>query len=124
MTKSPPATNGADLRWLAVWAAAVAFFLLAPPSLLPGFGAASARGLDKVGHFLLFFALAWLALEPARARTPHPLLVAGGASVAYGALLEVLQGLSGWRSAELGDVVADGIGSFSGVIAPWLWRRA
>lgn len=110
--------------WLLVsWAVVITLLLIAPPSLLPGLDRAGATGLDKVGHFVLFLVLAWLAVEPARARTRHPLLAAVVASVLFGAALEGVQALLGWRSAEVLDVVADGIGSWAGVL-PAFWRRA
>ncbi|HVR31048.1 MAG TPA: VanZ family protein [Thermoanaerobaculia bacterium] len=115
---------GAD-RVLAGWAALVAVLLLAPPQLLPA--AVLDRGgrfpLDQAGHFLLFLVVAYLAARAARARTRHPLLWAAAASFLYGAVLEAIQGLLGYRDAEVGDLVANGLGSLAGVLLPVLWRR-
>jgi VanZ family protein len=97
---------------------------MAPPSLVPGLEAAAASGYDKAGHFVLFLVLALLAIAPARHRTRHPLVVTAVACVLYGALLEALQALTGIRSAEVADLVANGLGSSAGVLLPALWRRS
>jgi hypothetical protein len=114
-------------RLLAAWTALVAVLLLTPTEVIrsvAGFDDVGALGaLDKAGHFVLFLVLAALAVAPARRRTRHPLLLAGIAAFLYGAALEVLQGLSGVRAPELGDLVADGLGSLAGVLAPGLRRR-
>jgi hypothetical protein len=111
-------------RLLLGWAAAVALFLLAPPALVPGLEAAGGSGLDKAGHFVLFLVLALLAVAPARSRTRHPRIVAGVASVLYGAALEALQAATGVRSAEVADLVANGLGTGAGILVPALWRRS
>jgi VanZ family protein len=111
-------------RWLVLWAGLCAILLLAPPSLVPSLGAAGESNLDKLGHLLLFLVLAALAVAPARGRTRHPLTVVVLGGIAYGALLEVLQGALGWRSAELADLAADGVGSLVGVLVPVLRGRA
>jgi VanZ family protein len=76
---------------------------------------------DKANHFLAFVTLAVLGLRsyPARAR---PVL---WALLAYGALIEVLQALTGYRSAEWLDLLADGVGLTAGwQLMSWLrrWR--
>jgi VanZ family protein len=114
-------TNGD--RWLLAWAIFVAILLLLPPALLPALGSANESGLDKAGHVFLFLVLAALAVAPARTRTRHPLLAAALGGLAFGGLLELLQGALGWRSAELADLLADGIGSAVGVAASLLWNR-
>jgi VanZ family protein len=109
-------------RWLLAWAIFTAILLLLPPALVPAFGSANESGLDKAGHVFLFLVLAALAVGPARARTRHPLLAATLGGLVFGAVLELLQGALGWRSAELADLMADGIGSALGVAAaslPW-----
>jgi VanZ family protein len=111
-------------RLLLGWATAVGLLLMAPPALMPGLEAAGASGLDKAGHFVLFLVLALLAVAPARARTRHPLIVAAVASVLYGVLLEGLQAATGIRTADVADVVANGLGSSVGVLLPALWRRS
>ena len=78
-------------------------------------------GVDKVVHLLLFAALAgsgrWAG---ARAGVLGVLLVG------YGALSEVVQGLSALeRSASVADWIADVVGVLAGLLAgAWAGRRA
>jgi VanZ family protein len=61
---------------------------------------------DKAQHALVFFCLSSLgilAYQKATVKVTIGLLL-------YGALIEVLQWIIGWRSGELADWVADGIG--------------
>jgi VanZ family protein len=116
---------GAD-RALAGWTALIAVLMLAPLDrfALPDLGSASPlAALDKPVHFVLFFVLAVLAARSARGRARWPLATAVAASLLYGALLEAIQGLSGLRSAELGDLVADGLGCSAAALIPARWRR-
>lgn len=82
---------------------------------------AVARGVsDKVQHALGFALLAWLicrALRRLRSRWALPrLLVSSVAlSIAIGGALELWQGWLGYRSCELLDWVADGLGAGIGV---------
>ena len=111
------------VRLLLSWAAVIAVSLLLPADLLPmTLPAGGESSLDQVGHVFLFFVLALLAVGPARARSRHPLLVVLFTSIVYGGLLEILQGVLGWRSAELADWVADGVGTAAGVAASLWWR--
>jgi len=75
---------------------------------------------DKLQHALGFALLAWLWCRAfARLRPRWGLRgLMGGAflvSVALGGVLELWQGLLGYRSCELLDWVADGIGAAAGV---------
>jgi VanZ family protein len=113
-------------RLLAGWTALVAVLLLVPTDFIrevAGLDDVDTLGLDKAGHFLIFLVTAALAAGRAEGRTRHPLLVAGVATFLYGAALELLQGLSGVRYPELGDLIADGLGSLAGVFVPALRRR-
>jgi len=102
-------------RWSAViWAAIVAALLLVPlPDLFAGLAREVPGGLplDKLVHVALFVLLArsWL-LAASRAGRWWTTLAVALAAVAYGALLELLQGLGGVRAAELLDLVADALG--------------
>ena len=103
--------------------------LLAPfPAGMPGHLAGWPGGLfppiDKVAHFVLFFAAAWpwhRSFVELGIRNPALAVVAGG--TVYAGLLELLQGaLTASRSAETGDLVAGMLGSVA--CALWLgWRR-
>jgi hypothetical protein len=117
-----PRAGGAD-RAAAAWAALVAILLLVPVQVPRGFGAGGAVALDELGHFLLFLVLALLLSRAARPRTRHFLLYAAASSFLYGALLEAMQSGMGVRHAELGDLVADGIGSVAGALVPILRPR-
>jgi VanZ family protein len=111
-------------RWLLAWTGLTAILLLLPSSYVPDVGQAGEWGLDKVAHVLFFLVLAALAVAPARARVRHPVVTAAVASFVYGAVLELLQAALGWRSAELADLIADGIGSTIGALAAQVWSRA
>ena len=73
-------------------------------------------GLDKVAHCMMFFGLSSLILweykkRPARENLRLLLLIAFAAPLAFGALIEVLQGaLTDYRSADLFDFLADALG--------------
>ncbi|MCP4766870.1 MAG: VanZ family protein [Gammaproteobacteria bacterium] len=68
---------------------------------------------DKVSHLLTYFLLAgWFAML---ARDRPVLCWILAALIAYGALLELLQGQTGYRYAEWGDVVANSTGALAGV---------
>ncbi len=68
---------------------------------------------DKFSHLFTYFLLAgWFGLL-ARDRVMLGWTLA--ALIAYGALLELLQGQTGYRYAEWGDVVANSIGALAGV---------
>ena len=73
-------------------------------------------GIDKVAHCMMFFGLSSLILweykkRHARENLRLLLLIAFAAPLAFGALIEVLQGaLTDYRSADLFDFLADALG--------------
>ncbi|MGQ0383636.1 MAG: VanZ family protein [Gammaproteobacteria bacterium] len=82
--------------------------LLSLPSVIP------AAGVDKLEHFLAYFALALLGSGIVE---PHRLWVVMARSFAFGVSLELLQALSGaGRSADWTDAAANG----AGILAAWL----
>jgi VanZ family protein len=113
MTGSETAEPGAKpLKLIRIWYALGAMMLIAVaiaclmPALEIGVG-------DKFSHLITYFLLAgWFAML-ARGRAALVWTLAG--LVAYGMLLELLQGQTGYRFAEWGDVVANGIGALAGV---------
>lgn len=82
-------------------------------------------GLDKVAHCMMFFGLSSLILweykkRHARENLRLLLLIAFAAPLAFGALIEVLQGaLTDYRSADLFDFLADAFG----VLLAWTLAR-
>ncbi len=74
-------------------------------------------GWDKANHALAFAGLAVLGLAAYLARAAR--VLAG--LLAFGALIEVLQSLTGYRTAEWFDLLADGAGLAAGwQVARWL----
>lgn len=98
-------------RW-AFWACLVGVLVVA---LLPPRMGMPPIGWDKVGHAFLFSLLAMLGCWSYPQRTA-PLLLG---LLAYGGLIELLQSLTSYRTAESLDVVADGVGLLIG----WQFMR-
>ncbi|MGI4778950.1 MAG: VanZ family protein [Janthinobacterium lividum] len=88
---------------LALTSCMVAIMVLA---LLPLSQPLPSTGWDKSNHMLGFATLAFLSHWAWPGRTAHAL----AALLVYGGLVEVLQSFTPDRSADLVDVVADGIG--------------
>jgi len=104
-------TSPAQRRW-AFWlcmACVLALCLMPPAQHLPS------TGWDKANHALAFAVLAVLGLAAYRTRAARMLL----GLLAFGALIELLQSLTGYRAAEWLDLVADG----AGVAAGWQLAR-
>ncbi len=78
-------------------------------------------GWDKTDHLAVFVALGLLGL---RSWPQHRARVLVGL-LAYGALIEVLQGFTGYRQADWRDFVADaiGVGCAALLFAWWRGRR-
>jgi len=99
----------------------VGLFLLAPLPAPPIGGGESFLGLpypDKLAHLLLFLALGWVWRRSFRsAGRPVSYAAIFTAVVAYGALLELVQGWSGLRTAEWADLAADAVGA--GLVPIW-----
>jgi membrane associated rhomboid family serine protease len=95
--------------WYACGAAML--FAVAFVSLMP----APAIGVsDKLSHLLTYTLLSgWFCLL-ARRRTALAGSIVG--LIAYGMMIEVLQGLTGYRYAEWGDVIANGAGCLLGAL--------
>lgn len=104
-------TSPAQGRW-AFWlcmAAVLALCLMPPAQHLPS------TGWDKANHALAFAVLAVLGLVAYPTRAARVLL----GLLAFGAAIEVLQSLTGYRTAEWLDLLADG----AGVVAGWPLAR-
>lgn len=101
------------------YAVVIAVLAVLPPS--PGVAVGQ---LDKLAHLCEYALFAWCLRRAARASAfsrSSELLLALGFSITYGALLEGVQGLLGYRSAEWGDIMANAIGALLGT---WLTRHA
>ncbi|MHB1121361.1 MAG: VanZ family protein [Ramlibacter sp.] len=104
-------TSPAQRRWV-FWlcmTAVLGLCLMPPAQHLPS------TGWDKANHALAFAVLAVLGLATDPARAARVLL----GLLAFGAAIEVLQSLTGYRTAEWLDLVADG----AGLLAGWLLAR-
>jgi VanZ family protein len=87
--------------------------LLLVPLAVPH--AISVAGLDKVVHALLFL---WLTLTTLWIRRKTAVVYV---LLIFGALIELTQGLTPYRSAEMLDWLADALGV---LLAWWCWRYA
>jgi len=110
-----PAKPSQGVGWWAVsagYAVVIAVLAVLPPT--PG---VSVGYLDKLAHLCEYALFAWCLRRAARASAfsrSSELLLALGFSIAYGALLEGIQGVLGYRSAEWGDVIANTVGAVIG----------
>lgn len=92
----------AQRRW-AFWLCVLAVLALAlvkPTHYMPS------TGWDKANHALAFGVMALLGALAYPARLGRILL----GLLAYGVLIEVLQGFTGYRDKDWHDVIADGVG--------------
>jgi VanZ family protein len=83
----------------------------------------SAGHLDKVVHLCEYLFFAWLlvqAIRGSRTAEREHLVWAWIYATSYGLLIELLQGMVPWRSADLTDAMANGLGAALGV---WLGAR-
>ena len=88
-------------------------------SLMPPSPEMPTTGWDKSNHVLGFATLGLLS----HGSWPGRRMAALAGLLAYGALIEILQSLTPTRSAEFGDLVADGIGLAAGAVLPLLLAR-
>lgn len=102
------------LLWYAAWLA-IGALLLMPV----GIGAPS--GSDLVVHAGLFGGMALGAVT--FCQEPRRLALLAATTFALGVVLEGAQGLLPWRSFELRDMVADGLGALAGYGAALLVLR-
>ena len=77
---------------------------------------------DKAAHLCEYLLFAWLLIQAVRAgpmpKPEHQLWVWIYAT-SYGLLMELIQAMVPWRSAEWGDVAANAVGAALGV---WVGR--
>ena len=101
--------------WLAAGLATLAVILVL--ALLPLPAPIPVADGDKIAHFLAF---AWLALWFLGIFEPRLSLAVAVALTGYGVLMELLQSLTPYRSADVYDVVSD----VAGIGAGWLLASA
>lgn len=95
-------------RWMLMfWICALAILVL---SLIPTVPHMPTTGWDKSNHVLAFAVLTILGTRAYPARIAA---VLAGVFL-YGGLIEVLQSFTAYRFAELGDLIADGLGVLIG----------
>ena len=117
----PPASRQVVGWWLATAAYAALLFVASVIPVGPG---PSIRHLDKAAHLGEYLLFAWLlaqAVRAARMRDRVVSLWAWIAATSYGGLLEGVQAMLPWRSAELADAVANAVGAALGV---WLASKS
>lgn len=116
MTAPPPdSTAPRPLALIRLWYAVGAVMLLVVALLsllpLPDVGI-DMQVNDKFAHLFTYFLLAgWFGLLARAWRNLVPIL---GGLLAYGVFIEFLQGQTGYRYAEWGDVIANGGGCLAG----------
>lgn len=86
-------------------------------------GALDVPSVDKLLHLSEYLLLAWLLVQALRvnhALQPSYVLWIWIYTTSYGLLIEAIQALLPWRSAELGDAAANALGAALGV---WMAQR-
>ena len=110
--------------WLAVailWTLLILVLCLVSFNELPSVGLKQA---DKYGHITFHFVFALLWFQYVKSVWRSPLLKVFLASLAYGGLIEILQGtLTETRKADLQDVAANTFGATLAVLVILLGRK-
>lgn len=90
-----------------LYAAAVFVLSLMPDSGAQGFG------WDKANHFIAYAVMSWLFIRAARPVRPFFMAAAGVflAVLVFGIGVELFQGLTATRNADIRDVAANAAGS-------------
>lgn len=107
----PSVRLACGILWGLSWGAVAALMLLP-------IGGAAPAGADLVAHFLIFAAMAFAAV--AFSRRPGQLAWLALGTFAGGTALEFAQRLVPYRSFELADLAADGLGAVTGYAAALL----
>ena len=102
--------------WLLGWIVTLKLALIVCLVPLPG-AAVPVPHVDKLEHVLGFALLTAYAAMLFERRRDHILAALG--LCAYGALIEVLQALVPWRSADALDLAADVLGVILGLSIAW-----
>jgi len=104
------------------WAAPIGLaIVIAWLSLSPPSDQAAPVGNDKIGHVLAYGALTMATLWAAGWQRWFPALIA---CLAYGAIMEVAQGLMPFgREFSLLDMVANTAGALTALAVFWIWSQ-
>ena len=106
---------------LALWAAIIVFFAIAFLSLTPSYELPGPRLSDKIHHLIAYGVLTATAIM---GRHHRSVLTVLAAVIAYGFLLEALQGLMGLgRSASWLDGIANMVGALLGVLVALAFEK-
>ena len=106
---------------LALWAAIIVFFAIAFLSLTPSYELPGPRLSDKIHHLIAYGVLTATAIMGRHRRSVLTVLAA---VIAYGFLLEALQGLMGLgRSASWLDGIANMVGALLGVLVALAFEK-
>ena len=106
--------------WVVAAYATVIFVVSVIPVTSP---VATIPYLDKAAHVCEYLLFAWLLVHAIRSSQFHErdyLWWAWIYASSYGLLLEVIQAVVPWRSAEFGDALANGLGAAVGV---WIGQQ-
>jgi VanZ family protein len=98
-----------------VWAFGSVALVVLVLALMPPVPHMPTTGWDKANHLLAFAVLAWLGIHAYPQRMASVL----SGLLAYGALIEILQSFTTYRSADWHDLWADGLG----LVLGWLLTR-
>ncbi|GAA3971658.1 VanZ family protein [Allohahella marinimesophila] len=90
----------------------IALTVILTLALLPQSGEQGFAHADKLMHFLLFLLI---ALAGRLTHQSVPVAYLALALLAYGGLMELMQGMTSWRMASAGDLLADAAGILAGL---------
>ena len=95
-----------------IWAFGSVVLVVLVLALMPTVPHLPTTGWDKTNHLLAFAVLAWLGCHA----YPQRMVSVLSGLLAYGALIEILQSFTTFRSADWHDFLADGLG----LVLGWL----
>ena len=113
-----------------LWTGLIFFLLTIQTGTMESVPLMGIRNIDKLVHVLLFAIFVWLwcnyvLRNESASKTVFLIIVLAG--VAYGAGMEFYQDRFTTREFELGDILADAAGAFTGAVYFWqknkpLWK--
>jgi VanZ family protein len=110
---NPTVHTGQELRLTKLWFF-LAYMLLLVTGVISLMPAPDIGGSDKIAHFIVFLSLsAWFSLIVEHRKSLWLVLIG---LIAYGLLLELLQGLTTYRTGDFRDALANSLGVVSGIV--------